>query len=120
LLGVVWNWMLYGVLIVQLYVYMYNFQGDRKLLKLLVYAIFILETLQTALTGVDLYYWFISGFGNIDHLVDPHLSAFDVPIIESIVSLTVQLFFAYRVWILSEKKSWWICMVICVVSRSQF
>ncbi|KAI0252230.1 hypothetical protein BJV78DRAFT_1124933, partial [Lactifluus subvellereus] len=118
LLGAVWNWMLYGVLIVQLYVYTYNFLGDRKLLKLLVYAIFFLETLQTALTGADLYYWFASGFGDMDHLVDPYASAFDVPIIGSIVSLTVQFFFAYRVWILSEKKSGWLCMVICVVSRS--
>ncbi|KAI0252232.1 hypothetical protein BJV78DRAFT_1281804 [Lactifluus subvellereus] len=109
LLGTSWNWMLYGVLIVQLYVYMYNFQGDRKLLKLL-------ETLQTALSGMDMYYWFVSGFGNIDHVDDPYLSAFDVPIIGSIVSLTVQFFFAYRVWILSEKKSWWLCMVICVCS----
>ncbi|KAI0252239.1 hypothetical protein BJV78DRAFT_362917 [Lactifluus subvellereus] len=84
LLGDVWNWMLYGVLIVQLYVYTYNFLGDKKLLKLLVYAVFFLETLQTALSGADLYYWFVSGFGNMDHLANPYASAFDVPIIESL------------------------------------
>ncbi|KAI0252247.1 hypothetical protein BJV78DRAFT_1281811 [Lactifluus subvellereus] len=109
LLGPIWNWTLYGVLIVQLYVYIYNFQEDRKLLKLLVYAVFLLETLQTALSGADLYYWFVSGFGNVDHLNDPYMSAFDVPIIGSIVSLTVQFFFAYRVWVLSAKKSWLLC-----------
>ncbi|KAH9952919.1 hypothetical protein BGW80DRAFT_563816 [Lactifluus volemus] len=118
LLGTVWNWMLYGVLLVQVYVYIYNFPGDRKLLKLLVYTIFLLETLQTAFTGADLYYWFVSGFGNINHLEAPYLSSFDVPIIGSVVSLTVQFFFAYRVWVLSDKKSSWLCVLICIVSQS--
>jgi hypothetical protein len=83
-----------------------------------VYTIFSIETLQTALTGVDLYHWFATGFGSIDRLTDPSITPFDGPIIGSVVSLTVQCFFAYRVWILSERKSWWLCMVICVVSRS--
>jgi hypothetical protein len=85
-----------------------------------VYTIFSIETLQTVLTGVDLYNRFATGFGSIDRLTDPdpNLTAFDGPIIGSVVTLTVQFFFAYRVWILSERKSWWLCMVICVVSRS--
>ncbi|KAI0287411.1 hypothetical protein BC826DRAFT_49662 [Russula brevipes] len=116
LLGTIWNWALYGVLVVQVYVYSYNFPGDRKLLKLLVYAIFLIETLQTALSGADLYYWFVSGFGNMDHLASPYAAAFDVPIIGAVVALTVQYFFAYRVWILSGKKSWWLCLAICVCS----
>ncbi|KAH9952930.1 hypothetical protein BGW80DRAFT_564598 [Lactifluus volemus] len=99
-----------------LYVYIYNFPGDRVLFKLLVYTIFLLETVQTVLTGVDLYLSFASGFGHMYRLTRPNMSAFDVPIIESMVSLTVQLFFAYRVWILSDKKSWWFCLAICVCS----
>ncbi|KAH9039088.1 hypothetical protein EDB85DRAFT_2141340 [Lactarius pseudohatsudake] len=116
LLGVLWNWTLYGVLVVQLYVYSYNFPGDRTLLKLLVYSVFLVETVQTALTGADLYYWFVSGFGNMDHLSSPNLSAIDVPIIGSIVSLTVQLFFMYRIWILSGRSSRFICLFICLCS----
>ncbi|KAF8266054.1 hypothetical protein EI94DRAFT_1734164 [Lactarius quietus] len=114
--GALWNWTLYGVLVVQLYVYSYNFPGDRMHLKLLVYSVFLVETLQTAFTGVDLYYWFVSGFGNMDHLSSPYLSAFDVPIIGSIVSLTVQLFFVYRIWVLSERTSWFLCLMICISS----
>ncbi|KAI9453630.1 hypothetical protein BJY52DRAFT_812018 [Lactarius psammicola] len=116
MLGALWNWTLYGVLIVQLYVYSYNFPGDRALLKLLVFSVFLVETLQTALTGMDLYYWFVSGFGKIDHLVDPYLSPFDVPIIGSIVSLIVQFFFVYRIWILSGRSSWCLCLIICLSS----
>ncbi|KAH9053822.1 hypothetical protein EDB87DRAFT_1796504 [Lactarius vividus] len=116
ILGVLWNWALYGVLVVQTYVYSYNFQGDRTLLKLLVYSLFLVETTQTALTGADLYYWFASGFGNMYHLTSPHLFEFDVPIVGSIVSLTVQLFFVYRIWILSGRSSWFLCLLICLCS----
>lgn len=83
-----------------------------------VYSIFLAETLQTALSGADLYYWFVSGFGNMDHLTDPYLSAFDVPMIGSIVSLAVQIFFVYRIWVLSGRTSWVLCSIICLVSLS--
>ncbi|KAI9452257.1 hypothetical protein F5148DRAFT_515311 [Russula earlei] len=116
LLGGVWNWCLYGVLAVQTYVYSYNFSKDSRRVKCLVYGVFFLETLQTALSGADLYYWFASGFGKLDHLASPYLTFFDVPIIGSVVSLTVQFFFVYRIWVLSEKKSWWLCFLIVLCS----
>ncbi|KAI0252240.1 hypothetical protein BJV78DRAFT_1360982 [Lactifluus subvellereus] len=134
LFGGIWNWCLYGVLVVQLYVYGYNFPEDKTFLKLLgmqtilpppplfsdgyyiVYTIFFLESLQTALSGADLYYWFISGFGDLGHLTNPYASAFDGPMIESLVSLSVQYFFAYRIWVLSLKESWWLCLIICLCS----
>ncbi|KAI9443706.1 hypothetical protein BJY52DRAFT_444713 [Lactarius psammicola] len=45
-------------------------------------------------------------------------SSFDVTIIGSVVSLTVQFFFAYRLWLLGNKKYWCWCLsgVICVIS----
>ncbi|KAI9453622.1 hypothetical protein BJY52DRAFT_1396783 [Lactarius psammicola] len=133
LLGGVWNWCLYGTLVVQFYVYTYNFPTDSRFLKLfgkglfpivfplayrryLVFSMFMIETLQTALSGWDLYYWFASGFGDMTHLASPHASAFDVPIIGAIVSLAVQLFFAYRVWLLGNKEHWWLSGIICVIS----
>ena len=114
--------------------YSYNFPEDKALLRLfgmpnipfpfscsdslhVVYALFLLETLQTALSGADLYYWFISGYGNLARITSPHLSTFDVPIIESVVSLSVQFYFAYRIWVFSLKKSRWLCLTICLVSR---
>ncbi|KAI0270128.1 hypothetical protein BGY98DRAFT_904780, partial [Russula aff. rugulosa BPL654] len=89
LLGGVWNWCFYGALVVQFYVYSYNFPRDNKYTKLFVYSIFFLETLQTALSGADLYYWFASGYGNLEHLASPYISFFDAPILGSVVSLSV-------------------------------
>jgi len=116
LLGGIWNWCLFGVLVVQIYVYSYNFPRDRGRIKLLVYGVFILEILQTALSGADLYYWFVTGFGNFEHLTSPYATVFDVPMIGSVVSLTVQFFFMYRIWVLSNKESWWLCVFIFLCS----
>ncbi|KAI0263188.1 hypothetical protein BC834DRAFT_320622 [Gloeopeniophorella convolvens] len=107
--------MLYGILSVQIYIYSYNFRTDRRVIKLLVYGIFLLETLQTALTGADLYYWFASGFGNMEHFGRSHAAPYDVPIIGAFISMAVQLFYAYRIWVL-ERRCWWICALICIGS----
>lgn len=152
LLGALWNWTLYGALVVQtcefhssalrvlsvshwvktytvtisrtiechlsswactLFGHFMPFSNDTST----VLAVFLLETSQTALCGTDLYHWFASGFGNMDRLNAPHFSAFDVPIIGSIVSLVVQFFFVFRIWVLSRKTSWPLCFTICLVSR---
>ena len=85
----------------------------------LVYSIFFLETVQTALSGADLYHWFAAGFGNLSYLISAYLSFFDVPIMGSMVSLSVQFYFAYRIFVLGAKRSWWLCVIICLVSLPQ-
>ena len=83
------------------------------------YIVFALEVVQTVLSGADIYYWFGSGYGDVTRLASPFASAFDVPVIESMVSATVQCFYAYRVWVLSNKQSRWFCLLIYLVGRPQ-
>ncbi|KAI9433048.1 hypothetical protein H4582DRAFT_1027756 [Lactarius indigo] len=118
LFGPLFNWTLYGVLYVQIYVYSYNFQIDRRSIKFLVYFVFLLETIQTALTGVDIYYWFVSGFGNLEHLGNSHFAPIDVPIFGIVISFIVQGYFCYRIWVLN-KQSPWICWTIAVATVTQ-
>jgi len=119
-------------------VYTYNFPNDGKRLKFLgnrtlsirralpvdgpsvVYGLFLLETVQSALALTDLYYWFASGFGNIGHLASPHFSVWNGPLLGGVASVTVQLFFAYHIWVLSLRQSWWLCPLISLVSRLYF
>jgi hypothetical protein len=61
-----------------------------------VYCICFLETVQTVLSGADLYYWFAAGFGEAQ-FITPFASFFDLQIVGSVVSLSVQLFFVYRI-----------------------
>lgn len=119
LFGPMINWALYGVLCVQTYVYSYNFlRDDRRLLKIIVYFVFLLETVQTALTGADVYYWFIIGFGDLEGLKKSRFSPIDVRTMDAFISLIVQGFFCYRIWTL-RKRLWWFCIVIIVLSLAQ-
>jgi hypothetical protein len=84
----------------------------------IVYGIFFLETAQTVLCGVDLFHWFASGYGNLNHLFDSFVTPYDGPILESLVSGIVQIFYAYRIWVITNKRSWWLCLLVCLVRRS--
>ncbi|KAH9019671.1 hypothetical protein EDB85DRAFT_2153562 [Lactarius pseudohatsudake] len=118
LFGTIFNWVLYGVLCVQIYVYSYNFPKDGRSIKFLVYFIFLVETIQTALTGADVYYWFVAGFGNVEHLGNSYFAPVDVIILTSVVSFIVQGYFCYRIWVLNSRSSW-ICWIIAVAAVTQ-
>ncbi|KAI9450731.1 hypothetical protein BJY52DRAFT_1419455 [Lactarius psammicola] len=103
LFGPLINWALYGVLCVQIS-----------------YFVFVLETIQTALTGSDAYYWFITGFGDVERFEKPHLSPVDAAAMTGITSFIVQGYFCHRIWILMNKRpSSWICWTIVVFAVTQ-
>ncbi|KAH9070727.1 hypothetical protein EDB83DRAFT_2579844 [Lactarius deliciosus] len=62
------------------------------------YFVFVLETAQTALTGADVYYWFVAGFGNVERLGNSHFAPIDVSIITELIAIIVQGYFCYRIW----------------------
>jgi hypothetical protein len=78
------------------------------------YLAFLLETVQTSLTGADVYYWFIAGFGNMERLNDSHFAAIDIPIIHATISFVVQGYFCYRIWTLNRRSSK-LCVLIALV-----
>jgi hypothetical protein len=80
-----------------------------------VFFVFIFETVQTALTGADVYYWFIAGFDVFENPRDFEFSLIDIAMMGGIISLVVQSFFCYRIYTLN-KRLWWLCTVIAVVS----
>ncbi|KAH8979195.1 hypothetical protein EDB83DRAFT_2537372 [Lactarius deliciosus] len=119
LFGPLFNWTLYGALCIQIYVYSYNFPNDKLSIKVLAYFLFVLETAQTALTGADLYFWFVAGFGDVERLKDTHFAPIDIPIMTAVTSFFVQGYFCYRIWMLNKRLLWfcWI-IAICTVTQS--
>ncbi|KAH9984771.1 hypothetical protein BJV77DRAFT_1153112 [Russula vinacea] len=106
LLGAVWNWFLYGILVVQFYCTA-DASPDNKYIKLLGTKILISSPLYS------IFFW------------KPSKRCLVVPtstmIVGSMVSLSVQLFFVYRIRVLSrlcEKRSRWLCIIICLVTSS--
>lgn len=80
-----------------------------------VYSIFLIETVETAFTGADLYHWFAADFGNYTNLNTLFTPFSELQISSSVVSLIVRLFFAYRILVLYKKRSRWLCIIICLV-----
>jgi len=82
----------------------------------LAYFVFLLETVQTALTGADVYYWFVEGFGNMERLKRSHFAPIDIPLNHAIVSLIVQGYLCYRIWTMNRQSSTRkLCIVIALV-----
>ncbi|TFK61172.1 hypothetical protein BDN72DRAFT_965317 [Pluteus cervinus] len=104
ILGYMFNWGLYGVLCIQVYIYYLSFPRDPLLPKLIVYFLLILETLQVVLNTHDVFDIFGLGYGNVAVLNNVHFSWFAVPMLSGIISATVQIFYAYRITVLSSSK----------------
>jgi hypothetical protein len=117
LLGIMLNWCLYGALTVQIYLYSQYFKGDRRWIQALVYGLYILETVQTALCTADAMRWYAIGYGDLLALIRPEFSTIDAPILDALIAIIVQLTFCWRIMVLS--KSWWISGSIALVAVAQ-
>ena len=85
------------------------------------YGVIFLETLQSGFALGDLFYLLATGNIFIGYVIDSALSPWVGPIlIGGMVAVIVQLFFAYRIWVLSNQKSWWLCLTILFVSPFYF
>ncbi|KAF8498153.1 hypothetical protein F5888DRAFT_1803075 [Russula emetica] len=73
LIGNLWNWSLFGVLVVQTPTVLCNpgqvVHPTRR---------FALEVVQTVLSGADVFYWVGSGYGDVTRLASLFASAFQV------------------------------------------
>jgi len=118
LIGTLFNWLLFGVLSVQTYVYYLNFADDKIWNKVAVYGTYVFEIAQTAMTAADLYYWYANGFGNLIHLGNVYISPADTPVLCGIIAAVVQCFFAYRIFTL-RRAYWWISVLIVFTSLVQ-
>ncbi|KAJ7454425.1 hypothetical protein FB451DRAFT_1279905 [Mycena latifolia] len=116
LLGILFNWGLMGVLVVQLYMFFEN-SKDRAAVKALVYGLALLDILQTVMVTADAFQWFVYGFGNPIQLDEPFLNSWDVPIIDSVISLIVQAYYCWRIYFL--RKGVVIPVLILIVSLTQ-
>ncbi|KAJ7678591.1 hypothetical protein B0H17DRAFT_1078197 [Mycena rosella] len=106
-----------GLLVAQIYFYHEQFPTDRSAIKALVYGVAILDLLQTAMVTADMLLWFVYGFGNMEQLDETFINSWDVPLLDSVISLVVQVFYCWRIY--SLRKKLLIPALILVVSLTQ-
>ncbi|GLB39817.1 hypothetical protein LshimejAT787_0703270 [Lyophyllum shimeji] len=104
ILGYILNWGLFGVVSIQVYYYYIAFPRDRLYCKCLVYGVYILETLQTVVITHDAFASFGVGFGSFEALDNIQYTCLSIPILSGIVGCVVQVFYAYRINLLSRSR----------------
>ncbi|KAJ7596027.1 hypothetical protein C8J56DRAFT_1022443 [Mycena floridula] len=114
LFGSLFNFSLYGVLAVQVYVYHLSFPEDNVKIRALVYFVILLETAQTVLNGIDAFNWFAKGFGNPLAVLNAGLSWIYTPLMDGVISLIVQLFFCYRIWVINNSALFFSIFIACL------
>ncbi|KAK0484829.1 hypothetical protein IW261DRAFT_1605035 [Armillaria novae-zelandiae] len=98
------NWAFFGTLSVQLYLYYLAFPNDKTFIKFLVYGIYVIEIVQTMLAIHDAFATFGYGFGDIDTLTRSNFNWLAVPIMSTVVACIGQVFYAYRIFIVSKSR----------------
>ncbi|KAF8639118.1 hypothetical protein AX17_001733 [Amanita inopinata Kibby_2008] len=81
--------------------YYMAFPNDRLVVKSLVYGVFLLGIVQTVFAAHDMFKVFATGYGMIGTLDDIHFLWLTIPVLGGITGCIGQLFFAYRISLLS-------------------
>ncbi|KAJ6517118.1 hypothetical protein DFH09DRAFT_1048811 [Mycena vulgaris] len=121
LLGSQFNWGLLGILTLQVYMFHVSFPKERTAIKALVYTTFLLDVLQTALSSHFAFEVLATGWGNPAAITHPPWSNVAVPVTTALVSAPVQVFFAWRIYVLKQKSrfTWAVCGLIIALSLIQ-
>ncbi|KAF9493779.1 hypothetical protein BDN71DRAFT_1449836 [Pleurotus eryngii] len=116
-LGYMFGCGLFGMLIVQMSVYVSHFPKDNRRIKLLVWTVFVCEAVFTFFTAIAAWNNFGKNWGDVETLLIIDWSWDPLPILNALVASMVQIFFAWRIYRLSNKI--WISIPIVLVSLVQ-
>ncbi|PBK86519.1 hypothetical protein ARMGADRAFT_1017212 [Armillaria gallica] len=105
IVGYLLHWGLFGTLSVQLYLYYLAFPKDKKLTKYLVYVIYVVEFVQTVFVTQDAFAMFGYGFGDLEALTRMDFNWLVVPVMGGVVACVGQIFYAYRIFVLSRSRT---------------
>ncbi|KAJ8080198.1 hypothetical protein PM082_017028 [Marasmius tenuissimus] len=100
-LGYVSSAFLQGILVLQVFVYLFAFKNDRRYIKIVVWFVFSLEWAFTIVTTILATQTLVST-GRLFDLINHSLSKL-LPFICALVTLVVQVFYGYRIYLLSGR-----------------
>ncbi|KAK0234808.1 hypothetical protein EDD85DRAFT_969911 [Armillaria nabsnona] len=119
LIGCLLSLILYGILCDQVYIYYLSFPEDNLTSKMVVYLLWLTETVQTA---TNIYYTFDTfcyNFENISGLDDVNITWFTIIILSGFVGCIAQLFYAWQMYKF-RKNARWLCIILSVIAFTQF
>ncbi|KAJ6588825.1 hypothetical protein B0H19DRAFT_1013811 [Mycena capillaripes] len=115
-IGFFFNVVLYGAMIIQTYLYFTTlaFANDKTWAKIFVVCIFVLDTLNTFFDFAYLYDSLIIHFGDVSFLARANWLFATDPVITATIAFLIQLFYAWRVKVLTGKI--WLALFVAACS----
>jgi len=111
--GIFLNLILYGIMITQTHYYFQTFKEDKPWIKKLVAFIFVADTLNTAFDAAFLYKRLVQSFGNVDEVMVADWVFNTDPAMTCIIALAVQLFFSWRIKVLTKNNALFGVVAFC-------
>ncbi|KAE9400690.1 hypothetical protein BT96DRAFT_975198 [Gymnopus androsaceus JB14] len=114
-IGIIISTAIYGITCLQVYhYYTKHCERDGVGFKIFVGLLLVLDSLHVALLAIYYYFYTVTNFGNVLLLQDPTWSLFIEIIVGDFMTLLVQMFFAFRIYHLTEQKLL-IPIIICIL-----
>ncbi|KAK7018274.1 hypothetical protein R3P38DRAFT_3320077 [Favolaschia claudopus] len=117
-LGYMWNYWLYGMLIVQVYFYSQAFPNDGRGIKAFVWILFTLETIYTIFVTIGAWNAYGPGWGDPDTLEVIDWSWIPLPTLNGLLAAMAQGFYIWRIMRLTKMR--WFPVLIGCAMVSQF
>ncbi|KAG5733110.1 hypothetical protein E4T56_gene9110 [Termitomyces sp. T112] len=119
-IGILFNWALLGVLLVQVYIYFTNKYNDSTWIRAYVAVFATLDMLQTGFSTQFVWEMLILDWGDFAALGRIPWTSITLPIMSGIIGAFVQIFFAWRIHILKQDCiGKWIAIFIILTSLVQ-
>jgi len=116
--GLVVSAILYGVTILQTYLYYRNYPNDSKILKWMVAILWVLDTAHLVLCTIAVYSVLVLNFNHPAILLNPTWSMNIQTDFNGLIGIIVECFYARRVWIVS--RNFYLTAVILVLAVIHF
>ncbi|KAF8911239.1 hypothetical protein CPB85DRAFT_1304376 [Mucidula mucida] len=117
LIGLMFNFILLGIIMTQLYIYMKTYKRRDKLwMKTFVFMLVAANLANSIFIGIDMYVALINHFDDAEYLQNATWLFATDPALTGIISGVVQLFFAWRVKVLTS--NWYLTTVVVAMSMA--
>ncbi|PFH48780.1 hypothetical protein AMATHDRAFT_64599 [Amanita thiersii Skay4041] len=121
LIGAIVSAMMYGITNLQTYFYYMTYPKDSLQNKLLVCAVWVLDTLQMALVSLSIYHYLVTNYSNPAALAIGHWSLFASIAVNVTIAVISQCYFTVRIYRLcSERWRLWVTTFIALVVIAHF
>jgi len=102
--GVIWNWFLLGMLLLQLYFYSLRRRKDGLWIRILVLLCVTLDLAETGLSTHGAYQVLVEFWGIRSIEVHPPKTFLFLPLSDALIASLVQSFFGWRIWKLGRRS----------------